>query len=74
MTDTKIETPRPLDRLTKAACALVLVGLAFTLLHLFVPRSWSFVLFMIFGQGAIGAGMLCYGIAVVRDLRSRKIL
>ena len=74
MSETKTEGPRPLDRLTKAACALVLVGLAFTLLHLFVPRSWSFVLFMIFGQGAIGAGMLCDGTAVVRDLRARRIL
>lgn len=74
MSGTPAGEPRPLDRLTRCACILVLSGLFFTLLHLVHPRSWSFVLFMVLGQGAIGAGMLCYGAAVVRDLRARRIL
>jgi hypothetical protein len=61
-------------RLVTAACIMALIGIAFSLAHFIWPIPLLFALFMIVGQGSFGLGMLLYAIAILADLRHRKVL
>ena len=61
-------------RLITTACVLGLVGILFSLIHFIWPTPLNFALFMIVGQGSFGAALLVYLVAVLRDLKRRKIL
>ena len=58
----------------RAAAILALVGLAVSLAHFLWPTPLLFSLFMIVGQGAFGAGMLLYAVAILKDLKSKRVL
>jgi hypothetical protein len=58
----------------RAAVVLALVGLAVSLAHFLWPTPLLFALFMIVGQGAFGAAMLLYLAAILRDLKSKRVL
>jgi hypothetical protein len=60
--------------LVTAAVLLALLGLAISLLHFLWPTPLLFTLFMMVGQGAFAAGMLLYLVAILRDLRAKRIL
>jgi hypothetical protein len=61
-------------RLLIAACALGLLGVVVSLAHLIWGTPILFALFMIVGQGSFGMALLLYGVAVVRDLKRKKVL
>jgi hypothetical protein len=71
--DTKA-SPRLPVRLLSAACLLGLLGIALSLVHFIWPTPLTFALFMLFGQGAFGIGMLLYFTVILADLRRRKVL
>jgi len=58
----------------RAAAILALVGLGVSLAHFLWPTPLLFALFMIVGQGAFGAGMLLYAVAILKDLKSKRVL
>ena len=58
----------------RVAVILALIGLAVSLAHFVWPTPLLFSLFMIVGQGALGAGMVLYLIAILKDLRSKRVL
>ena len=60
--------------MTVAAAVLGLVGLAVSLAHFLWPTPLLFSLFMIVGQGAFGAGMLLYAVAIFKDLKGKRVL
>jgi hypothetical protein len=61
-------------RLITAACALGLGGIVISLAHFIWPSPLLFALFMIAGQGSFGLALLLYVIAIVRDLKRKKVL
>ena len=61
-------------RLTTAACVLGLVGILFSLIHFIWPTPLNFSLFMIVGQGSFGLALVAYVVAVIKDLRRKKVL
>ncbi len=61
-------------RLTGAACVLGLVGILFSLVHFIWPTPLNFALFMILGQGFFGMALVAYALAVLKDLKRKKIL
>jgi hypothetical protein len=61
-------------RAGRGACILMLAGLSCSLLHFLSQSAWSFALFATLGFATMGLGLLLYGIAVVRELRQRKVL
>jgi hypothetical protein len=58
----------------RAAVILTLLGLSVSLAHLLWPTPLLFSLFMIAGQGSFGLAMALYGAAVLKDLRSKRVL
>ncbi len=56
------------------AVVLTLVGLLVSLAHFLWPTPLLFSLFMIVGQGAFGAGMVLYLVAILKDLKSKRVL
>ena len=58
----------------RAAAILALVGLAVSLAHFLWPTPLLFALFMIVGQGAFGAAMVLYLVAILRDLKAKRVL
>ncbi len=61
-------------RFTTAACVLGLVGILFSLIHFIWPTPLNFALFMIVGQGSFGLALAAYVVAVIKDLRRKKVL
>lgn len=61
-------------RLITVACGLGLLGILFSLIHFVWPTPLNFALFMIVGQGSFIAALAVYAVAVLRDLRRRKVL
>lgn len=57
-----------------AAVVLTLLGLLVSLAHFLWPTPLLFSLFMILGQGAFGAAMVLYLVAILRDLKSKRVL
>ncbi len=69
------EAPRRTDRLVRIAAVLALVGFSCALLFLiFGFESWSVGLGVFLGFPVLLAAVLCYVVAVVRDLRAREAL
>jgi xanthosine utilization system XapX-like protein len=66
--------PKPRTALITGACVTALVGVVFSLAHLFWPTPLLFALFMIVGQGSFGLALLLYGIAIVKDLKRKNVL
>ena len=58
----------------RAAVILALVGLGVSLAHFLWPTPLLFALFMIVGQGAFGVAMVLYLAAILRDLKSKRVL
>lgn len=63
-----------MSRVPLFAVILALLGLAVSLAHFLWPTPLLFALFMIVGQGAFGLAMLLYAVAILRDLRAKKVL
>lgn len=61
-------------RLTTSACTLGLVGILFSIVHFIWPTPLHFALFMILGQGFFGMALVAYALAVLKDLKRKKIL
>ena len=61
-------------RLVTAACAMALIGVAFSLAHFIRPTPLLFALFMIVGQGSFGLALVLYVVAIFRDLKRQKVL
>lgn len=60
--------------MTIAACVLGLVGILFSVIHFLWPTPLNFALFMIVGQGSFFLALAAYAVAVIRDLRKKKVL
>lgn len=60
--------------LLTAACILALLGIFLSILHFVWPTPLHFALFMLAGQGAFGAAIVLYGVVILRDLKTRKVL
>ncbi len=63
-----------MSRLIVAAVGLTLLGLLVSLLHFLFPTPLLFALFMIVGQGSFGLAMLLYLVAILKDLRAKRVL
>lgn len=66
--------PSKFGWLVPVACLLALMGIGLSVMHFLIPTPLFFALFMIFGQGAFGLAMAFYLVAVLLDLRAKKIL
>lgn len=66
-------TSRP-SRLVPLAVMLALLGLGVSLLHFVFATPLLFALFMIVGQGSFGLAMLLYLVAILKDLRAKRVL
>jgi len=60
--------------LVTVACALTMLGLVVTIAHFLRPTPLMFALFMSAGQGSFGLAMILYLVAILADLRRRKVL
>lgn len=67
--------PKEIDKLVRTAILLVVTGMLLVLIFLIVGfEAWSVGLGVFLGMPVMIAGVVLYVIAVIRDLRYRKVL
>lgn len=67
--------PKEIDKLVRTAILLAITGMLLVLIFLIVGfEAWSVGLGIFLGMPVMIAGVVLYVIAVIRDLRYRKVL